>query len=531
MRFNRFQVVVACALVVGVVGVAPAGVGAVPASISDPVSDATALRPVSVVVLTDTRGQRSAAAVRGLYRAQSGVGRASAPSPGGPDDVATGDVAVFTAPIVTGEFLVAGLSWDGDDELAHGTRIHLRVREDGVWSDWLETPDDQAGGAGRNGTAPFVTGGADAVQVHVSGRPTDLPAGLELNLLRAGSEASSSAREPASDVAPAFLVQPAVDRPVAVTPAVAAAAVLTAAVPAPTILTRAQWGADESIRDGWEAGLAPLRAAVVHHTAGTNTYTADQSAQIVANIYYYHAVTLDWGDVGYNFLVDKFGTVFEGRYGSVDAGAGLMRIGAHAVGYNTYSMGISAMGNYSEIAAEQVILDRMRDVIAWRFSTDSGFDMASLASFPANAYHDDLYLPRVFGHRDVIATVCPGDDISSRIPALLAAVNEVMGGGEPLPNVAPVADAGVDRTVKAGSTVTLSGTGSDANGDLLGYKWTQTGGSPTVSLANANTATTTFKAPALPKGTSSLVLTFQLTVTDDEGASATDAVVVKVTKR
>jgi hypothetical protein len=56
-----------------------------------------------------------------------------------------------------------------------------------------------------------------------------------------------------------------------------------------------------------------------------------------------------------------------------------MRMGAHAQGYNTYSMGISAMGNYSEIAAEQVILDRMRDVIAWRFSTTPGLDMVSLA--------------------------------------------------------------------------------------------------------------------------------------------------------
>lgn len=98
-------------------------------------------------------------------------------------------------------------------------------------------------------------------------------------------------------------------------------------------------------------------------------------------------------------------------------------------------------------------------------------------------------------------------------------------------HTAPTADAGPDRTVKAGSTVTLSGTGTDADGDPLRYRWTQTGGSPTVSLTNADTATTTFKAPALPKGTASLVLTFLLTVTDDEGAAGTDSVVVKVARR
>ena len=140
-----------------------------------------------------------------------------------------------------------------------------------------------------------------------------------------------------------------------------------------------------------------------------------------------------------------------------------MRVGAHAQGYNTYSMAISAMGDYSSIAAEQLILDRMRDVIAWRFASTPTLDMTTQALFPANAYHStDRYLPRIFGHRDVLARVCPGNDIEGRIPALITAVNTAMGGAPlPVPNTAPVANAGADLTGTVGSTVTLTGSGTD----------------------------------------------------------------------
>ena len=297
---------------------------------------------------------------------------------------------MFSGPILTSPFRVAGLTWDGGANLAPGTEIHMRVREDGVWSAWLATPDEQAAdGRGRHGTAPFVTGGADAVQVHISGDPADLPTGLDLDVIHGGAGPILDARASSSSARPAVFVRPAVAPQTARGSSVAAAAVTQ-----PAIVDRAGWGADESLRKGFVATTAELRAAVVHHTAGTNSYTQAQSAQIVRDIYYYHAVTNAWGDIGYNFLVDKFGTVFEGRYGSIAAPEGHMRVGAHAQGYNTYSMAISAMGDYSSIAADQRILDGMRDVIAWRFSTTPTLDMATAAYFPANAYHTtDLYLP------------------------------------------------------------------------------------------------------------------------------------------
>jgi hypothetical protein len=132
-----------------------------------------------------------------------------------------------------------------------------------------------------------------------------------------------------------------------------------------------------------------------------------------------------------------------------------------------------------------------------------------------------------------VATVCPGNDIEGRIPALIAAVTTAMGSPPlPTPNSAPVANAGADKSARAGSKVTLTGAGTDPDGDTLAYQWTQTGGSPTVDLTSAGTTPqTSFTAPGVPTGSRSLVLTFTLTVTDARGAKGTDSVLVKVFKK
>src|SRR5699024_5630123 len=124
-----------------------------------------------------------------------------------------------------------------------------------------------------------------------------------------------------------------------------ATATATASAAAPRVISRSGWGADESLMT-WQPAHDNLSAAVVHHTAGTNSYTAAQSAGIVRGIYRYHAVTRDWGDIGYNFLVDKYGQVFEGRAGSVAAPDGLIPEGAHARGFNRGTLGISVLGDY-----------------------------------------------------------------------------------------------------------------------------------------------------------------------------------------
>src|SRR5439155_16912043 len=105
-----------------------------------------------------------------------------------------------------------------------------------------------------------------------------------------------------------------------------------------------------------------IRYAVIHHTAGSNNYTAAQSASIVRGIYLYHVKGNGWNDIGYNFLVDKYGQVFEGRYGGVDKAV----IGAHAQGFNTGSVGISVLGSYGTTRISAAAKASVEQLLAWK---------------------------------------------------------------------------------------------------------------------------------------------------------------------
>ena len=106
----------------------------------------------------------------------------------------------------------------------------------------------------------------------------------------------------------------------------------------------------------------PSRFAVVHHTAGSNAYTRAQSAAIVRGIELYHVRGNGWNDIGYNFLVDKYGQVFEGRAGGIERNV----IGAHAQGFNTGSTGVAVIGNYSSAKISPAALHALAGLLAWR---------------------------------------------------------------------------------------------------------------------------------------------------------------------
>ena len=175
----------------------------------------------------------------------------------------------------------------------------------------------------------------------------------------------------------------------------------------------------------WDPEYARAGHVVVHHTAGTNSYSAGQSASIVRGIYYYHAVVLDWGDIGYNFLVDKFGTVFEGRSGSVAAPAGRMSIGAHARGVNTGTMGISMMGDYSTVSPSDAQLSSVGKMAGWFLKRAGISDVtgwAGLHVWTTERYQagSTISMPRILGHRDVGYTTCPGNVGYSKLGAIRA---------------------------------------------------------------------------------------------------------------
>ena len=175
---------------------------------------------------------------------------------------------------------------------------------------------------------------------------------------------------------------------------------------APAIVPRRGWNADEKIRRAGPS-FAALRVAVVHHTAGANGYTAAQAPAIVKAIQLYHVKGNGWNDIGYNFLVDRFGTVYEGRYGGIERNV----VGAHAEGFNTGSVGVAVLGEYSSLAVTAKARARSRRCCvaarrrARRPATTQSFISGGNARFGAGL---PVFLRTVSGHRDTGFTDCPG---------------------------------------------------------------------------------------------------------------------------
>src|SRR5207249_541238 len=97
----------------------------------------------------------------------------------------------------------------------------------------------------------------------------------------------------------------------------------SASVAQPTILPRSAWGADESLRfdstgkEVWPPTFWPIQKLIVHHTATTNNDPDPPST--IRSIYYYHAITQGWGDIGYNFVIDEAGHIYKGRHSHTTA--------------------------------------------------------------------------------------------------------------------------------------------------------------------------------------------------------------------
>ncbi|MBW3547565.1 MAG: peptidoglycan recognition protein [Actinobacteria bacterium] len=178
----------------------------------------------------------------------------------------------------------------------------------------------------------------------------------------------------------------------------------------PPVITRAQWGADESLRRD-SPDFAPIHRAILHHTV-TPTNEPDPAGRIRA-IYRYHVVNRRWSDIAYNFLVDSDGRIYEGRWarsygpGQVhdgEDGGGRGVIGAHARGHNTGSLGIAVLGTYNgQSGPTDAALGAVAVLVAWKFGP-RGIDPRAPGA--------------LVGHRDVVATGCPGDGVHQRLPHL-----------------------------------------------------------------------------------------------------------------
>jgi Domain of unknown function (DUF4214)/N-acetylmuramoyl-L-alanine amidase len=132
---------------------------------------------------------------------------------------------------------------------------------------------------------------------------------------------------------------------------------------------------------------------------------------MIRGIYAYHAQTLGWGDIGYNFLIDRFGRTWEGRFGGMDKPV----IGGHTYGYNAVSTGVAAIGNYDIAATPQAMTDAFKQIFAWKFSLAG---IPATGPSPVLGLDGKTPLQRVSGHRDAYATACPGRYLYPKLPEI-----------------------------------------------------------------------------------------------------------------
>ncbi len=332
---------------------------------------------------------------------------------------------------VTG-YGTVGVTW------AHGQQldedeigVQVRMQTDAAWSDWMPIdyhaehgpdPGSEEAAHARPGTDELLVGEVDQVQVRVT---TDraAPPDLKLAVIDPGVPTATTMETPELDTAD----EAGADGLVPVPGEVAARTdgddgdiALQAATytPKPVIYSRAQWGADESDRDAGSLHYFEVHAGFVHHTVNANNYTRAQVPGILRSIYAYHTKSRGWSDVGYNFLVDRFGRIWEGRYGGVDRPV----VGAHTLGYNDDSFAMSAIGNFELVQPTQVMIEAYGALFAWKLS------LHGVTATSMKQYVTKRYFKAINGHRDAASTACPGKYLYAQIPEIRRLAGEAQRG-------------------------------------------------------------------------------------------------------
>ncbi|MBJ7356867.1 N-acetylmuramoyl-L-alanine amidase [Nocardioides sp.] len=328
---------------------------------------------------------------------------------------------------------MVGFTWAGARSAQPQPKVQVRSRVRGGWTSWRsvralhDLPDPGSGeGRGVLGTELAWIGDADGIQVQVAGaRPADLTMVLLHPARRADDRFQSAyGRDPATYGR---------SSKGALTPTAR-----------PKIYSRSQWGADESWRDGNPEFCSTIQQVHVHHTVNSNDYAEDDVPALLRGIYRYHTQNLGWSDVGYNFLVDRFGRIWTGRAG----GAAKAVRGAHTLGFNATSTGVSVIGNLDQVAPSSAVLEAIAQLAAWKLSHYGllGSGTTTVVSEGSDKFRagKSVTLPIIDGHRDTNDTACPGGNLYAVLDQVRARTDAIINAAQlqPMPITRPAAVVG-----------------------------------------------------------------------------------------
>jgi hypothetical protein len=340
-----------------------------------------------------------------------------------------------------------GIEWRGPAE----ARLHVRFKGyDGRWSEWASAgatghgPDRPSQRDALVGE-PVWTGGTRTVQL----RTNHALRGVRVHLIDVSGGVGAHRAALAAD-------RSAIARLARAASLALAAPSLQAGSGQPPIIVRKAWA-----RGIAHPRVAPeygsVRLAFVHHTENPNGYLAGEVPAMLHAIFVFHREVRGWNDIGYNFVIDAFGRVFEARAGGIDEPV----VGAHAGGYNLASTGIAVLGSFTSQPIPAPAKRALQRLLAWKLAlhgvpaqgrvtvrvNPAG---AVYSRFPANA---PVSLPRIAGHRDADTTDCPGDALYAQLQAIRPSVRRLA----PQPVLATVA---LTRTIPALPTIPVPPTPS-----------------------------------------------------------------------
>jgi hypothetical protein len=356
-------------------------------------------------------------------------------------------------------FDLVGLRWRASGAgHGHAATARIRVRDaGGRWGGWTRMAADHAGATGAE---PVWAGGADAYQLRVTARPR----GLRARFVNATGSATATDRLKTAlrRTAHRALATVAGDAARAQTPAPGSRG-------APPVISREEWGAEQCPPRAAPA-YGEVKLGFVHHTVNANGYSPQDSAAIVLSICRYHRNENGWRDIGYNFLVDRYGQIFEGRAGGIDQPV----IGAQAQGYNGVSTGVANLGTFSQAPQTDAGVQATAELLAWKLSlhgapVDGTVEVIS-AGGPTNRYAAGrpVIFERIAAHRDADRTSCPGDALFfAQLPEIRARAAALAPHFQFLPPPGVVTLQAADRTLEYPQPAQLSGRATSADGAPL----------------------------------------------------------------
>ena len=280
--------------------------------------------------------------------------------------------------------------------------ILVRGRVAGTWTPWLEldfapgeAPDLGTEGVSRSGPVHSESvwlGNADAYEIDA---PADV-ADLDVHLVGDGPNRRS----------------------------VVVSSAAAGATAAPSIQPRSAWSARAPKVHPTTTG--DLKLAIVHHSVNSNTYTSADVPGLLQSIQTYHMDVQGWDDIAYNFAIDRFGQIWEAR----DGGTTKIVLGGHSMGFNTGTVGVVVLGDFTTAAVPAAAVESVAQLVAWKFALHR-VDPSSTVPYTSGGSYKyaagvTVTLPRIVGHRDVQATECPGSTLYDDLATIRTRVAQLL---------------------------------------------------------------------------------------------------------